>query len=178
MQTTQKYIKFGTGTDGVNARLIPANISPTNYTPTAAGSEATTQTSAHLKGIDTKLAIISNDIAQTTFNFVNNQSAAADVTGLAFANASIRSASILLTVVRGATYAQYTIDILQKASSWVIGGPNYTGDDTGITFSITATGQVQYISTNTGAGGTFKFRASVITVQLYIIQKNSLKLTT
>lgn len=51
-----KYIALGTAAEDLNARKLPAYFdSPSYYTPVAIGSEATSQTSAHLKGIDTAL---------------------------------------------------------------------------------------------------------------------------
>lgn len=45
-------IDFGTGAEQVNSRTIPANFTPTNYTPSQVAAEGTDKLSAHLKGID------------------------------------------------------------------------------------------------------------------------------
>lgn len=149
----QKFIRFGTGTDDVNARLIPANFTPSSYTPIAVGAEATTQVSAHLKGIDTTLGALgatTGDIGLTTFNAANNQAAAANITGFAFANATVRAFDALVSVALDATtdlFAVYRIRGIQKSADWDI-SVEFTGDDTGIEFSITNAGQMQYTSAN------------------------------
>lgn len=166
MQIFSKFIKFGTGTNDVNAQNLPATNTATNYTPTQVASEGTTKVSAHLNGINSALAgvtAVSGDIALTSFTAANNQASAANVTGLAFANATVRAFKVILSVTRGATYANYDLEGIQKASSWDL-NQTYVGDATGLTFTITTAGQVQYTSTNTGSSATVKFRAWVTTV--------------
>ena len=51
----KKYIKYGTGSDESNGRDIPANLTPSNYTPAQVASEGNDKISAHLNGIDTAL---------------------------------------------------------------------------------------------------------------------------
>jgi len=51
----EKWIDFGTGSDQVNSRSLPAYYTPNNYTPAQIGSEGNDKVSAHLKGIDDKL---------------------------------------------------------------------------------------------------------------------------
>jgi alpha-tubulin suppressor-like RCC1 family protein len=50
-----KFIKWGTGSTDVNSQSMPANFTPTNYTPIQVASEGTDKVSAHLKGIDSAL---------------------------------------------------------------------------------------------------------------------------
>src|SRR6202008_363636 len=102
-------------------------------------------------------------IALTSFTAADNQSSAADVTGFAFANASIRAFRALVSITRGSTYANYQLDGIQKASSWEL-SQSLVGDSTGITFTITTAGQIQYTSTSTGNTATVKFRAQITTV--------------
>lgn len=64
----------------------------------------------------------------------------------------------LVTVVRVNTYANYKLIGIQKTSSWEL-SQDYLGDITGITFSITTLGQIQYTTTSTGSNATVKFRA-------------------
>jgi hypothetical protein len=55
-QYDKRAIDWGTTGKKVNSQHLPANFTPTNYTPAQVGSEGTDKVSAHLKGIDTKLA--------------------------------------------------------------------------------------------------------------------------
>lgn len=103
------------------------------------------------------------DIKETSATLVDNQVAAADVTGLAFANATVRSFSTHLSIVRGSTYETFNLIGIQKGSSWDM-SVEAVGDDTGITFSITAAGQIQYTSTSTGSGATIRFRADTTSI--------------
>jgi hypothetical protein len=106
----------------------------------------------------------SGDIRQeTSFSFANNQSTSANVTGLSFANGTVRSFKVILSVVVDADtnkYEIFTIGGIQRDSDWAI---NYTsvGDDSEINFSITAAGQIQYTSGNytSFVSGTMKFKA-------------------
>lgn len=103
-------------------------------------------------------------IITNTFTAANNQSAATNVTGLSFANASYRNAKIIISVFIDATgdlAATYSLDAIQKAASWEM-SQDYTGDATGIVFTITSAGQVQYTSTNVSgySSSVFKFSAT------------------
>ena len=168
----KKFIKLGTSSDELNSRDIPANFSgPSNYTPAQIASEGTTVVSAHLKGIDDKLGTlggVAGDISLTSFSISNNQASAANVTGLAFSNASVRSAQAHYSVFVDATanlYESGELLLIQKDSSWEI-AQSYVGDLSGITFSVTSAGQVQYTSSNYSgfSTGIIKFRAQVTTL--------------
>lgn len=140
-------------------------------TALASGTTATTQsandnstkvaTTAYIDGSYSPKS--SGDIAETSFTASNNQSSAANVTGLAFANATVRSFHALISIVRGSTYQQSLIVGVQKGSDWVM-SETAIGDDCGISFTITTAGQIQYTSTNTGSSATVKFRAFTTTV--------------
>jgi hypothetical protein len=89
-------------------------------------------------------------IKNGTFNAANNQTTPADVTGLNFANADTRAAKIIISIDIQATqdlFAQVELEIVQKGSSWEL-SQSFTGDETNIIFSITAAGQIQYVSGN------------------------------
>jgi len=130
---------------------------------------ATDSTAGHMSAADkSKLDSLgsgsSGDIAETSFSFADNQASAADVTGLAFANGTVRSFRAQVSVNRGADgYEVFTLHGIQKAASWEMSAES-TGDDTGVLFSITSAGQVQYTSTDAAAGGTLKFRAETTSV--------------
>lgn len=167
----KKFIRFGTGTDDVNSRDVPANFTPSNYTPSQVGTEGTDKVSAHLKGIDDFLATAggsTGDIAPTSFSAANNQVSAANVTGFAFANGTVRAFKAIVSVSIDATtdlFEQFTIDGIQKASSWEI-AVSSVGDASLVVFSITNAGQIQYTSGNYAGfvSATIKFRAQALTV--------------
>jgi hypothetical protein len=103
------------------------------------------------------------DIAETSFSIANNQATPANVTGLAFANATVRGFEVLASVEIDAaadlfeTFALYGI---QKGAGWDMSQES-VGDDSGIIFSITSAGVVQYISQSYPGfvSGAIKFRA-------------------
>ena len=103
------------------------------------------------------------DINETSFSAANNQAAAADVTGLAFANGVVRSFDAQVSVAIDATadlFETFNLRGIQKGASWDMAVVS-NGDDSGIVFSITNAGQVQYTSTNEAGfvSNTVKFRA-------------------
>jgi hypothetical protein len=101
------------------------------------------------------------DISRTSFTFADAQLSAANITGLSFSNAVVSGFSLQLTVVRGSSFAEYIINGIQKSSTWEM-SQEYVGDDAGVSFSITSAGQLQYVSTSTGSGGTILFRAETV----------------
>ena len=101
------------------------------------------------------------DLDQITFTALDNQAVPANITAFSFSNSVTRGFEAVVTIQRGSTYAEYTLKGIQKGASWEM-SQDYIGDDTGISFSITAAGQIQYTSTNTGSGATIKFRASTV----------------
>lgn len=111
---------------------------------------------------------LASDIEETSFSIANNQSSPANVTGFAFSNASVRSFSAIASVYIDATtdlFELLEVKGVQKGSEWVI-SISSTGDISGISFSITNTGQIQYTSNSyTGfLSGVIKFRAITISV--------------
>ncbi|NDE09885.1 MAG: hypothetical protein EBZ95_04875 [Chitinophagia bacterium] len=108
------------------------------------------------------------DIVETSFSFSNNQSLAANITGLSFAIATVRSFEILISIEVNATANLYQVVKLlgiQKNSSWDMMQTS-TGDNCQVIFSITSAGQIQYISGNTSGftSGKIKFRAITTTI--------------
>lgn len=111
----------------------------------------------------------SNDILLTSFTIANNQSSVANVTSLAFDTSVVRSAIIEYSIYR---YSDAPIEHSETGfiflsyksigASWEI-AQQYSGTS-GVTFSITSAGQVQYTSTDLGGTvgsrvGKLKFRA-------------------
>ena len=108
------------------------------------------------------------DIQETSFSAANNQTSAADVTGLAFANATVRSFEALISVTIDASadlFETFKLVGIQRGADWQLISES-VGDDSGLVFSITNTGQVQYTSTNVAGfvSNTIKFRAITTTV--------------
>jgi hypothetical protein len=103
------------------------------------------------------------DIDETSFNINNSQAIAANITGLAFSNAVVRSFEVYASIYINATsslYEEIKISGIQKGSDWDIAVTS-VGDESGIQFSITSSGQLKYTSSNYSGfvSGTIKFRA-------------------
>lgn len=118
--------------------------------------------------IDSLAVSSSGDIFETSFNMVNNQAAAANVTGFLFNAATVRSFSALVSVEIDATadlYEQFTLEGINKGSSFNM-AVSSVGDDSGVVFSITSGGQIQYTSEDYVGfdSAKIKFRAIVTSV--------------
>lgn len=105
------------------------------------------------------------DISETSFSFANNQVTPDDVINLSFANGVVRSFEAQVSVALDATtdlFEEFEISGIQKGASWNISVES-VGDLSGILFTITNAGQVQYTSENKAGFvlGTMKFRAQV-----------------
>ena len=109
----------------------------------------------------------SSDILTTSFNLTNNQIAAANIVGLSFDTSQVRSAVIPYSIYISTATNEFsecgTIYITYKstANTWEL-AQNYVGSS-GLVFTVTPSGQVQYTSTNvSGASyvGKLKFKAS------------------
>jgi hypothetical protein len=105
-----------------------------------------------------------------SFTGGNNVVTPTDVTGLLFPNVNVRSFTAIIGVsilcTSGGNYfAQYTIEGIQNDSGWSI-DDTYIGDNTGISFSITSSGQIQYTSTNivNWLSTTLRFNGNLISI--------------
>ena len=115
----------------------------------------------------------SGDIGtEATFSAANNQASPVNVTGLAFANGTVRSfiSHVSVTILTSGDvdnrYASYTLHGVQKISGgWVLNS-RFVGDNTGVHFSIDTAGQVKYTSTNVASflSDTMKFKADTTSV--------------
>lgn len=145
---------------GTTAETILANDDELLIQDTSAGALRSTTLQAireHSKG----------DILETSF--AGAQSAAgANVTNFAFANADVRAFTALASVKIDATadlFEEFTIEGIQKGSGWDI-FVSSVGDDTSVTFNISAAGQITY-SSSTYAGFVsmaIKFRALTLSI--------------
>jgi hypothetical protein len=146
------------------------DASAISFVPT--GNTTSTDVQAAIVEIQTELDNFNpgsdGDLNEGSFAAANNQASAANVTGLAFANGVVRSFEILASVYINATansYETFKMLGIQKGASWSM-AVEAVGDNTGVTFSITNAGQIQYTSTNVAGfvSSTIKFRAITTSV--------------
>jgi hypothetical protein len=108
------------------------------------------------------------DLNEGSYSFSNSQIVPESITGFTFDNAVVRSFKALLSVSIDATtdlFEVFEIEGIQKGSEWDY-SISTKGDNTGIIFSITNAGQIQYTSSSyTGfVSGIIKFRAITTSV--------------
>lgn len=108
------------------------------------------------------------DLQEGTFAAANNQATPADVTGLAFANGVVRSFSAIVSVAIDATselFEEFELHGIQRGADWSMSVES-TGDESGIAFSITTAGQIQYVSANSAGfvSSDLRFRAQTLSV--------------
>lgn len=123
--------------------------------------------------IQAQLNLLFTAPIETQFTLANNQSAASSVTGLLLANATNRAVVVDYTIERRSSNQGYrqigSLVCMYDAflSTWSIednvkGGAS--GLTTGVTFSITSTGQIQYVTDNmTGSSYVGKLRYKTFT---------------
>jgi hypothetical protein len=109
--------------------------------------------------VDNAATLPTGDINPTSFTAAGSVAVAANVTGLAFANASITGFRALVTVknVTSALYEIFTLEGIQKGALWDMSVTS-TGDNSLVAFTITTAGQVQYTNADVN-GATLRFRA-------------------
>lgn len=119
--------------------------------------------SAWAKAITDKVNGFSSnsDILTTSASLSNNVVVDTAVSGLSFNSTLVRAATVTYDVIR--TAREYgTLLVNYNGSSWDISRQNILGD-AGMSFNITAAGQVTYQSSN-DIVGTMKFSAKAIEV--------------
>ena len=112
----------------------------------------------------------SDIVKELMFTAGNNVSAAEDITGFLFGS-SVRAFEALVSVTILTTddldnrYALYQLRGIHKLGVWTI-NTSYIGNATGVTFTITNAGQLQYVSTNVSGfvSDTVKVRAQTTSV--------------
>jgi predicted FMN-binding regulatory protein PaiB len=122
-----------------------------------------------LQGDIDALAPSDGDISETSFSLANNQATPANVTGLSFSATVVRSFSALVSVEIDATsdlFEQFTLEGINRGPSGFSMSVSSVGDESGVVFSITSSGQVQYTSSNYAGfvSGSIKFRAITTSV--------------
>jgi hypothetical protein len=97
-----------------------------------------------------------------SFSASNNVSAATNVSGFQFSNSiSSFSGNVMVTILASSNlYENFTVSGNRTASGWNI-YISSLGDNSGIEFSITSGGQVQYTSTNVAGFVSSTFRYNV-----------------
>lgn len=147
---------------------IPFNY-PSNGDEPGWGGEATLWASEVTKVLSNILG--PNDILETSFNIANDQTAATDVTGLIFDSGSVRSAIVDYSVYRrsdinisgNAETGQMNL-LYDNNAGWSLAIGDVVGNS-GVNFTVTATGQIQYTSTDIDPLnyiGIIKFRAKAL----------------
>ena len=112
-------------------------------------------TSATTILINTVASASSEKIVDNVFTVANNQVAAANVTGLIFNPASFRGFTLSYSIYRQADTAlsavaqvgQLRAAYNTQSNTWYL-SDDFTGQNAGVTFSILASGQIQYTSTS------------------------------
>jgi hypothetical protein len=151
--------------DHINASTGAHAASAISVAP--AGNLSSTDVQAALEelqdDIDNFVAGSDGDIPEASFVLANNQTSAANVTGFAFSSSAVRGFEALVSVEIDATadlYETFKLIGINKAGSFDI-AVSSVGDESGVAFSITAGGQVQYTSSNLAgfSSGSIKYRA-------------------
>lgn len=159
----------GTGVSGAsasNGQLLIGNGSGYALSTLTAGTNISITNGAG--SITINATGTTGDISLTSFSAANNQAAAANVTGLAFANGVVRSFEALVSVTVDATsdlFEVFTLRGVQRGSDWDLNVTS-NGDDSGHVFSITNAGQIQYQNLNYAGfvSSTMSFRAIITAV--------------
>lgn len=150
------------GTFTVNAKGLITAASSTSI------QIAESQVTNLVTDLAAKLAKATGDIDQTSFSITNNTSSAANVTSLAFSNASVRSATVFYSVTIDATsdlFESGKLYLVQRGADWIM-SQTFNGDNSLVVFTVTTAGQVQYTCANYSGfvTGVVKFRALVTNV--------------
>jgi len=89
-----------------------------------------------------------------TQTITNNQSTPANITGAVIDSGTIKVFTVDYSIVR-TTASSNVIEegsfsglYFPLTTTWTLSGQTYSGNDAGITFSITSGGQLQYVSSN------------------------------
>jgi hypothetical protein len=110
-------------------------------------------------------------IEETAFTFANTQGVAADITGCLFSSASVKTAHVEIAVrrttasVKVLCWVHLYLGYNPLTSAWEIMDHVEHGDASGLTFSVSAAGQVKYTSdttSGTGYSGASRFRANAM----------------
>lgn len=174
--TARIELTYDDAGNSISADIVTGSVSDTylaagiNADKLADGSVSNTElqyinsvTSNVQDQLDTKVTAGIYDLpANGSFIIAQSQASPVDVTGFLLSS-GVRSfnAQVSVTVIASSSaYEMYEISGVQRGADWVI-SQSSTGDSSQVLFSITNSGQIQYISgTYSGfVGGIVKFRA-------------------
>jgi len=112
-------------------------------------------------------AYFKDELAASGQTINNNQTVVQPINNLIFDGSQVRGAVLEFTVYRRtddieyAQIGQFSIIYKTDEMTWTLGSETFTGDNSGVVFSITSGGQIQYTSSNmSGANysGTFNYK--------------------
>lgn len=132
--------------------LAPSSVTA-SYDITLPAAAPATDTFLKYNGSAYVWAAGTNPITTGSFTVANNQSSAANVTGLSFTGASTKSVNINYRIRRSTNTNELaetgTIRLVFKdtANTWFI-DQTFAGEDSGVLFTVTSGGALQYTSTN------------------------------
>jgi hypothetical protein len=157
---------------------IPLVIQGVTYSYPESGSDPNwaEEASSWAQAVTTALNSLlgSGDILLSTATIANNQATLADVSGMLFDPTSVRAANISYVVYRitdsitfgnaesGTIYITYDNNAT-PGSKWTLS--QQLNGYSGVTFSVTDLGQLQYLSSNlagTGYSGSIRFSAKTL----------------
>ncbi len=111
-------------------------------------------------------SVSSTDILPTSFSLSNNISSPTNVTGASFDTSQVRSANVSYSIYIVTSLNEYSesgnllLTYKTVANSWELA--RYAVGDAQVTFTITTSGQIQYVTSNvsgTGYSGKLRFSA-------------------
>lgn len=151
--------------NGTTAETVVANNDEVLIWDTSAAARRKITRSNFLSGIAFSSP---GDLVEASFSAANNQAVAADVTGFVFANGTVRSFDALVSVAIDATsdlFEEFKLQGIQRGADWTLAVQS-NGDNSGLSFSITNSGQIQYTSSNIAGfvSNSLKFRAITTSV--------------
>jgi hypothetical protein len=158
----------GISTAPSNGQLLIGNSGSYSVASLTAGSGISIVGGAGSITIAATVPPSSGDLSEGSFSVANNQGSLANVTGLAFSNAAVRSFKAEVSVFIDATsdlFEKFTLEGVQRGADWVMSVAS-TGDNSLINFDINASGQIQYTSGNYAgfSSGVLKYRAITTSV--------------
>jgi hypothetical protein len=165
--TNGEIVYLDTTTPGATTQTVPSSVNKWSINL----GKAVSTTEVLIQPDQAASAVFITD-ALSSQSIANNQTSAANVSNILISGASYRSFLVNYNIYRTTNTTEYaqigTLQCIYKttAATWNI-SDTFSGDNAGVTFTITAAGQVQYTSTNmsgTGYAGTMKFSIELMEI--------------